>query len=200
MAAPPRKYWSFRACLCRTVRVQFGAMKSVFDLMHPVSAAWFRERFGEPTEPQARAWPAIAAGRDTLIAAPTGSGKTLAAFFWCLDRLLGRAIEKGALEDQTEVLYVSPLKALGNDVQKNLEEPLAGMAARARDWGHAPPAIRVAVRSGDTPAAERRRIALKPAHILVTTPESLFILLTSDSGRRALQSVRTVIVDEIHAV
>jgi ATP-dependent Lhr-like helicase len=170
------------------------------DLFHPVLAAWFRERFGAPTDAQALAWPQIAAGRDTLISAPTGSGKTLAAFFWCLDGLLRRAFAGGEIENRTQILYVSPLKALSNDVHRNLEEPLAEIRALAETRGLSPPAIRVAVRSGDTPAAERRRMASKPPHILVTTPESLYILLTSESGRRALEGVRTAIIDEIHAV
>lgn len=170
------------------------------DLFHPVSAEWFRAKFSGPTDAQARAWPEIAGGRDTLISAPTGSGKTLAAFFWCLDLLLQQGLAKGDLPDRTEVLYVSPLKALSNDVHRNLEAPLAEIRALAEARGLAPPQIRVAVRTGDTPAAERRRLAVKPPHILVTTPESLFILLTSESGRRALASVGTLIVDEIHAV
>jgi len=171
----------------------------LFGLFHPVIAAWFRDRFSTPTDPQAQAWPAIAAGKDTLVAAPTGSGKTLAAFLWCLDRLFRRGLGE-ALPDATSTLYVSPLKALGNDVRKNLEEPLAEIAARARSEGLVPPEIRVAVRTGDTPEKERRALAKRPPHILVTTPESLFILLTSDSGRRGLSSVETVVVDEIHAI
>ncbi len=175
-------------------------MTSTLERFHPVCADWFRRRFGAPTEPQVRAWPEIAAGHDTLVAAPTGSGKTLAAFFWCLDRLLRRGLEAGSLEDRTDVLYVSPLRALANDVQRNLEEPLGEIRALAAERGLDPPSIRVAVRTGDTTASERRRLALRPPHILVTTPESLFILLTSDSGRRALAGVRATIVDEIHAV
>ncbi len=167
---------------------------------HPVAAAWFRSRFGAPTRAQALAWPAIAAGEDTLVAAPTGSGKTLAAFFFCLDRLLRRGLDEGSLPDRTDVLYVSPLKALGNDVHRNLEEPLAEIRALAEAQGLAAPPIRVAVRTGDTPAAERRKAAARPPHILVTTPESLYILLTSESGRRGLAGVRTVIIDEIHAI
>jgi ATP-dependent Lhr-like helicase len=166
---------------------------------HPVIAEWFRRRFETPTDPQAAAWPAIAAGADTLVAAPTGSGKTLAAFLWCLDLLFRRGLED-RLADATAVLYVSPLKALGNDVRKNLEEPLAEIAALARERGLEPPAIRVAVRSGDTPGRERRAQAKRPPHILVTTPESLFILLASESGRRGLGAVETAIVDEVHAV
>jgi ATP-dependent Lhr-like helicase len=168
-------------------------------MFHPVVEAWFARRFPSPTAAQARAWPAIARGEDTLIAAPTGSGKTLAAFLFCLDRLVRDAYD-GALGDETSVLYVSPLKALSADVQKNLEQPLAEIAEVAASMGLAPPAIRTGLRTGDTPAAERQRAAKRPPHVLVTTPESLFLLLTSDSGRRALAGVRTVILDEIHAI
>jgi ATP-dependent Lhr-like helicase len=159
----------------------------------PAVRGWFRERIGEPSPPQAEGWPAIRAGRNTLIAAPTGSGKTLAAFLWAIDDLLRQG---AALPDATQVLYVSPLKALGNDVQKNLQAPLEEL--RGRDA--ALPAIRVLVRSGDTPASAREAMRRRPPHILVTTPESLYILLTSDGGRAMLKTVRTVIVDEIHAV
>ncbi len=158
------------------------------------TASWFVERFGEPTPPQSRGWPEIAAGRDTLIAAPTGSGKTLAAFLYCLDGLLRRA-RAGALEDKTYVLYVSPLKALSHDIQVNLEGPLAELQARMGVTG-----IRTAVRTGDTTAAERQRAAAHPPHVLVTTPESLYILLTTKRGRAGLAGVETVIVDEIHAL
>jgi ATP-dependent Lhr-like helicase len=162
---------------------------------HPVVAGWFDERFGEPTEAQRRGWPAIAAGADTLIAAPTGSGKTLAAFLWCIDGLVRRA-EAGALVDRTYVVYVSPLKALSHDIQHNLAGPLAELSARAG----AAAGVRVRVRTGDTPAAERQRDARVPPHILVTTPESLYIVLTTAKGRAALGAVETVIVDEIHAL
>src|SRR5499425_1174937 len=168
-------------------------------MFHPVVEAWFSRRFVEPTPIQAEGWPVISSGQDVLLTAPTGSGKTLAAFLHCLDALVRQAAS-GVLEDATEVLYVSPLKALANDVQRNLEEPLAEMRALAEAEGLAAPEVRVAVRSGDTPMAERRKLAAKPPHVLVTTPESLFILLTSESGRRGLRDVRTVIVDEIHAV
>ena len=166
---------------------------------HPIIQAWFREKFAEPTQAQAQGWPAIAQGRHTLIAAPTGSGKTLAAFLTCLDRLV-RAGLQGTLPTQTEVVYVSPLKALSNDIHRNLEEPLAEIAALAQRMGTPLPEIRVAVRTGDTLAAERRAMAKQPPHILITTPESLYILLTSESGRRGLRGVRTLILDEIHAV
>ncbi len=166
---------------------------------HPLVERWFRERFGEPTAPQAAGWRHIAAGADTLIAAPTGSGKTLAAFLWAIDGLV-RAAAAGALEDRTRVVYVSPLKALGNDIQKNLQEPLAGIRHLAAAEGLGLPEIRVLVRSGDTPAHERRQMARRPPHILITTPESLYILLTAEASRRYLATAQTVIVDEIHAV
>src|SRR5919197_2403140 len=165
----------------------------------PLVARWFEERFGTPTPAQAAGWPAIARRADTLIAAPTGSGKTLAAFLWSLDRLL-RAAGAGGLEERTHVVYVSPLKALGNDVQRTLARPLAEMRAMAEEAGAPLPEIRVLVRSGDTPAAERQAMARRPPHILVTTPESLYILLTAEGSRRWLAGARTVVVDEIHAV
>ncbi len=168
---------------------------------HPAVAAWFERRFGAPTEPQARAWPEIQAGRHTLIAAPTGSGKTLAAFLSAIDDLVRRALlSEDGLPDETAVVYVSPLKALSNDVEKNLEEPLAGIRRELAAMGLPDAAIRTQVRTGDTPAAARTAMVKRPPHILVTTPESLFILLTSEGGRRMLKTVRTVIVDEIHAV
>ncbi len=170
-------------------------------MFHPVVAEWVRRRFGGPTPAQAQAWPLIAGGRDVLVTAPTGSGKTLAAFLWALDRLVREAIAAGgALPDRTSVLYVSPLKALSNDVRRNLEQPLAEIRELAVELGHPAPEVRTAVRTGDTTARERRETTRRPPHVLVTTPESLFILLTSESGRRALRDVRTVIVDEIHAV
>ena len=168
-------------------------------MFHPVVDAWFRRRFTDPTPVQAMGWPAIAEGRDVLLAAPTGSGKTLAAFLYCLDALVRESME-GTLEDRTEIVYVSPLKALSNDIRRNLEEPLGELAAVASDLGMRPPAIRTAVRTGDTTATERRQGAKRPPHVLVTTPESFYILLTSESGRRSLAATRTVIVDEIHAV
>jgi len=170
-----------------------------FGLFHPVVSDWFEETFGTPSEPQIEGWPAIASGSHVLIAAPTGSGKTLAAFLWAIDRLTRQALE-GELCDTTQVLYVSPLKALANDVQKNLLEPLRGIAEKAAARGIATPEIRPLVRTGDTPATARRKMTEQPPHILVTTPESLFILLTSESGRRMLSGIRTVIVDEIHSL
>ena len=166
---------------------------------HPVIAQWFKETFGSPTEPQQRGWPAIQAGSHTLIAAPTGSGKTLAAFFAALDQLFREGL-KGKLPDETRVLYVSPLKALSNDIHKNLEDPLKGIrSALLKNLGHDVD-VRAELRTGDTPASKRLAIARRPPHILVSTPESLYLLLTSESGRRLLRTVRTLIVDEIHAV
>ena len=166
---------------------------------HPLVAEWFVGRFGTPTEPQEQGWPHILAGRTTLISAPTGSGKTLAAFLACIDRLVRKALA-GNLSDRTEVLYVSPLKALGNDIQKNLEIPLGEILALAGERGLLMPEIRTAVRTGDTLQPERRAMLKRPPHILVTTPESLYILLTADKSRAILRDVETVIVDEIHAV
>jgi ATP-dependent Lhr-like helicase len=162
-------------------------------------AEWFVQRFGTPTEPQEQGWPHILTGRTTLISAPTGSGKTLAAFLACIDRLVRKALA-GELSDRTEVLYVSPLKALGNDIQRNLEIPLGEILALAAERGLLMPEIRTAVRTGDTLQPERRAMLKRPPHILVTTPESLYILLTADKSRAILRDVETVIVDEIHAV
>ncbi len=166
---------------------------------HPLVRDWFVQRFGTPTEPQEQGWPHILAGRTTLISAPTGSGKTLAAFLACIDRLVRKALA-GDLQDRTEVLYVSPLKALGNDIQKNLEVPLGEILQMAGERGLLMPQIRTAVRTGDTLMHERRAMLKYPPHILVTTPESLYILLTAEKSRAILRDVETVIVDEIHAV
>ena len=166
---------------------------------HPLVREWFLGRFGSPTEPQVAGWPAILANHDTLISAPTGSGKTLAAFLACIDRLVRQAV-LGTLTDQTSVVYISPLKALGNDIQKNLDGPLAEIVALGRTAGYDLHDIRTAVRTGDTLMPDRRAMMRRPPHILVTTPESLYILLTSASGRDMLSHVETVIVDEIHAV
>ncbi|MCH7481728.1 MAG: DEAD/DEAH box helicase, partial [Chloroflexi bacterium] len=175
---------------------------------HPLVRTWFERRFGEPTPAQAEGWPAIASGRHTLIAAPTGSGKTLAAFLTSLDVLVRQALEPSAedpaqprgLPDAIQVVYVSPLKALANDIKRNLLDPLAEITALAEEWGTPLPEIRVAVRTGDTSAKERAAHAKHPPHVLITTPESLFILLTSERGRHALASVHTLILDELHAV
>jgi ATP-dependent helicase Lhr and Lhr-like helicase len=166
---------------------------------HALVQEWFVEKFGTPTEPQEQGWPHILAGKTTLISAPTGSGKTLAAFLTCIDSLVRKALS-GELSDRTEILYVSPLKALGNDIQKNLEGPLAEITALAGAKGLLMPEIRVAVRTGDTLMHERQRMLKRPPHILVTTPESLYILLTAQKSREILRDVKTVIVDEIHAV
>src|SRR6266550_393963 len=166
---------------------------------HPLVRGWFVQRFSTPTEPQEQGWPHILAGRTTLISAPTGSGKTLAAFLACIDRLVRKALA-GDLQDKTEVLYVSPLKALGNDIQKNLEIPLGEILQMAGERGLLMPEIRTAVRTGDTLMKDRRLMLKRPPHILVTTPESFYILLTAEKSRAILRDVETVIVDEIHAV
>ncbi|WP_226468521.1 DEAD/DEAH box helicase [Luteimonas panaciterrae] len=177
---------------------------------HPAVANWFRSAFPAPTQAQIAAWPAIRSGRNTLVAAPTGSGKTLTAFMTAIDGLVRQGLEQGThdllgqstsgLPDQTVVVYVSPLKALSNDIRINLEAPLAGIRSELERMGLPDIEIRTAVRTGDTPQAERALTRRKPPHILVTTPESLYVLLGSESGRAMLATVRTVIVDEIHAV
>jgi ATP-dependent Lhr-like helicase len=176
-----------------------SSFPSALAWAHPLVRDWFVQRFGTPTEPQEQGWPHILAGRTTLISAPTGSGKTLAAFLACIDRLVRKALA-GDLQDRTEVLYISPLKALGNDIQKNLEIPLGEILQMAGERGLLMPQIRTAVRTGDTLAHERRMMLKNPPHILVTTPESLYILLTAEKSRAILRDVETVIVDEIHAV
>ena len=171
----------------------------VLPLFHPAVQAWFTSAFAAPTVAQLEAWPAIKAGRHALVAAPTGSGKTLAAFLAAIDALVREGVERG-LTDETHVVYVSPLKALSNDVQKNLEVPIAGIRAELERLGLPDVDIRTLVRTGDTPQAEREKMRRRPPHIVVTTPESLYILLTSASGRKMLSTTRTVIVDEIHAI
>ena len=166
---------------------------------HPAVGRWFEQTFGSPTEPQVRGWPAIQSGRHVVISAPTGSGKTLAAFLASLDVLFREGVEAD-LPDETQVVYVSPLKALSNDIRKNLQEPLAGIRALFGETNGREIDVRAEVRTGDTTAAQRQALIKKPPHILVTTPESLYLLLTSDSGRRMLSTVRTLILDEIHAV
>ena len=166
---------------------------------HPLIARWFEEKYGTPTPPQRRGWPSIQSGAHTLIAAPTGSGKTLAAFLCALDQIFRDGIE-GSLDERTRVVYVSPLKALSNDIRKNLEEPLAGIRAALHEAAGLEIDVRAEVRSGDTPASKRQALYRRPPHILATTPESLYLLLTSLSGRQLLSTVRTVIVDEIHAL
>ena len=173
--------------------------KDPLDQFHPLVQDWFRSRFDAPTEAQAEGWPAIARGRHTLIAAPTGSGKTLAAFMTSIDGLV-RAGLNGGLPERTQVVYVSPLKALSNDIERNLSGPLSEIQALAEAAGLSLPEIKVAVRTGDTPASQRQAMAKRPPHILITTPESLYILLTSQSGRNGLRGARTLILDELHAV
>ncbi|MFZ0529464.1 MAG: DEAD/DEAH box helicase, partial [Propionicimonas sp.] len=172
-------------------------MTDVVERFSPATREWFGSSFPAPTAAQVGAWEAISSGRHTLVVAPTGSGKTLSAFLWALDRLATQpAAEPG---ERCRVLYISPLKALAVDVERNLRAPLVGIAHAASRLGLARPEIRVAVRSGDTPAAERRRFVRDPADILITTPESLFLLLTS-AAREALRGIETVIIDEVHAV
>src|SRR5260221_9102070 len=173
----------------------------MLDAFHPAVGVGFEGRFDAgPAGPQGEGWPEIAAGRPTLIAAPTGSGKTLAAFLVCIDRIY-RAHEAGADPgDGPQVVYVSPLKALAVDIHLNLERPLAEIATAAAELGLSAPTIRVAVRTGDTAAAERAAMLRRPPDFLITTPESLYLLVTSERGRAMLAAARTVIVDEIHAV
>ncbi len=167
---------------------------------HPVVARWFESAFSAPTEAQKRGWPAIRSGAHTLIAAPTGSGKTLAAFLVALDELYSRGLAEGVLPDETVVVYVSPLKALSTDIHLNLAVPLAGIRQGALNDGLTPPPVTTAIRTGDTPSSRRAAMTRKPPHILVTTPESLYLLLTAERSRNMLRTARCVIVDEIHAV
>ncbi len=171
----------------------------MIDGFHDATRAWFSGTFQQPTRVQEGAWPAIASGRHALLAAPTGSGKTLAGFLAVIDELLQRS-RREELPDRTEVVYVSPLRALSNDVRRNLEQPLAGIDQQLNGAGESPSGITVGLRTGDTSQAERRRLLKRPPHILVTTPESLYLLLTSQGGRGMLGHVRTVILDELHAL
>src|SRR5688572_22104431 len=179
--------------------VQEHSRLSPLKDFHPAVGSWFRRAFTAPTDPQNRAWPEIRAGRNVLIAAPTGSGKTLAAFLAAIDALVRQGLS-GGLPDETQVVYVSPLKALSNDIHRNLELPLAGIREELKALGLPEIEIRAQVRTGDTPQSERAAMRKRPPHILVTTPESLYLLLTSDAGRGMLATARSVIVDEIHAV
>ena len=178
---------------------------SVLESFHPVVSSWFSGRFGTPSPPQLQGWPVIAAGEHSLILAPTGSGKTLAAFLWCIDNLFraGLKADTQTFEnnpDGVHTLYISPLKALNNDIHVNLQEPLKGINHVAQKTGMTPPFIRAAVRTGDTPSHVRQSMVKKPPHILITTPESLYLLLTSERGRGIFHNLRYVIVDEIHAM
>ncbi|RDI42602.1 DEAD/DEAH box helicase [Aquicella lusitana] len=169
------------------------------DWAHPLVRDWFTSEIGWPTEPQQHGWPHILAGRTTLISAPTGSGKTLAAFLACIDRLVRQSLS-GNLPEQTQVIYISPLKALSNDIQKNLMAPLNQIRKLAEERGFNMQEIRIALRTGDTLPRDRQTMLKKPPHILVTTPESLYILLTAEKSRAMLSDIKTVIVDEIHAL
>jgi ATP-dependent Lhr-like helicase len=173
---------------------------AVLSSFHPAVANWFNRTFDAPTPPQEQAWPAIQAQQHVLIAAPTGSGKTLAAFLAAIEQLVREGVEGGGLADETHIVYVSPLKALSNDIRRNLEAPLAGIRTELQALGLPDVDIRTFVRTGDTPQSERTAMRKRPPHIVVTTPESLYILLGSESGRKMLSTTRTVIVDEIHAM
>src|SRR6202051_734954 len=179
-------------------------MPPILERFHPVVLTWFERRFNAPSRAQELGWPVIAdanrePSHDVLLCAPTGSGKTLAAFMWAINRLVVEA-EQGALQDEVSVLYVSPLKALANDIRLNLEEPLNGVREVASEMDLTLAPIRAGLRTGDTPTKERTAMLRRPPHILVTTPESLFILLTSARFREKLRAVRYVMVDELHAV
>ena len=175
---------------------QGEAAPDVLELFHPITAEWFRAVFEEATAPQREGWPAIARGESTLILAPTGTGKTLTAFLWCLDKLM---LRESVGEPGCKVVYISPLKALAVDVERNLRAPLAGIANMAERQGVAVHLPEISVRTGDTSPRDRARFKRHPGEILITTPESLYLLLTSDAGE-ALRSVETVIIDEIHAL
>ena len=176
-----------------------GKERAALQGFHPAVAAWFCDRFEEATAAQRMGWPVIQRGEHVLILAPTGSGKTLAAFLWGISVLAERLGREPELPG-VQILYISPLKALSNDVHRNLREPLAGIRRRADALGEPIPTIRTAVRTGDTPQSTRRRMVRQPPHILITTPESLYLLLTSPRASEMLRTVRSVILDEIHTV
>jgi ATP-dependent Lhr-like helicase len=172
---------------------------------HPAVASWFTSQFSEPSPPQVRGWPVIAASKHALILAPTGSGKTLAAFLWCIDEIFRSGLESSEKTfarnpSGVHTLYISPLKALNNDIHRNLQEPLKGIRVQARKLGWPPPEIRTLVRTSDTPLHIRQSMLKRPPHILITTPESLYLLLTSERGREIFRGLRYLIVDEIHAM
>ncbi len=178
---------------------------NILDDFHPVVAEWFRKSFSGPSPPQVQGWPAIASGNHTLILAPTGSGKTLASFLWCIDNVFRKGLESdrsdfAANRDGVHTLYISPLKALNNDIHTNLQVPLSGIRKTALEQGLDPPDIRTAVRTGDTPSHVRQSMVKKPPHILITTPESLYLLLTSERGREMFGNLKYVIIDEIHSL
>jgi ATP-dependent Lhr-like helicase len=176
-------------------------MDSPLDAFLPAVQAWFREAFGQPTPPQVMGWPAIQRGEHTLILSPTGSGKTLAAFLWGIDELYREIAEAGqGYQEGVRLLYISPLKALNNDIERNLRVPLAGIRRVAKEQGNPLPVLEVMVRTGDTPQSARQQMAKHPPHILITTPESLYLILTSPVARDMFRTVRTVIVDEIHTL
>ncbi|MBK7257119.1 MAG: DEAD/DEAH box helicase [Ignavibacteriae bacterium] len=175
------------------------AQDDPLEAFHPLVRRWFRRAYGDPSPPQRLGWPPIAAGENTLILAPTGSGKTLASFLWAINHVVEQLLD-APLAPGIRILYVSPLKALNNDIARNLEAPLAGIRKEALEEGIALPPIRTAVRTGDTSTQQRRAIATDPPHILITTPESLYLMLTSPVTRMIFRTLQYVIVDEIHAV